>query len=152
MNRIWPYSRLSQSKFPNQEMVQIASFPFRENGEFVGFDIDIVKEVMARLCKKMELQDMSFSMLLPKLQSGTLHMAAARFSPSPEREGQLFFTRPYLKNIQAALTGIHNAPALRSILASLDSKKQALLLGHAFTMPIVIETRSYNIGQILQSK
>jgi len=48
------------------------------------------------------------------------------------------------KDIQAALTGINNASALRSILASLDSKKQALLLGHALTMPVVIETRSYD--------
>lgn len=48
------------------------------------------------------------------------------------------------KDIQAALTGINNAPALRSILASLDSKKQALLLGHALTMPVVVETRSYD--------
>ncbi len=48
------------------------------------------------------------------------------------------------KDIQAALTGISNASGLRSILASLDSKKQALLLGHALTMPVVIETRSYD--------
>jgi hypothetical protein len=33
---------------------------------------------------------------------------------------------------------------LRSILASLDSKKQALLLGHALTMPVVIQTREYD--------
>ena len=32
------------------------------------------------------------------------------------------------KDIQAALTGVNNASNLRSILASLDSKKQALLL------------------------
>ena len=48
------------------------------------------------------------------------------------------------KDIAAALTGINNAASLRSILASLDSKKQALLLGHALTMPVVIETRSYD--------
>ena len=33
---------------------------------------------------------------------------------------------------------------LRSILASLDSKKQALLLGHAVAMPVVIQTREYD--------
>lgn len=48
------------------------------------------------------------------------------------------------KDIQGVLTGISNAQNLRSILASLDSKKQALLLGHAVTMPVVIETRSYD--------
>jgi DNA helicase HerA-like ATPase len=48
------------------------------------------------------------------------------------------------KDIQAVLTGIHGASSLRSILASLDSKKQALLLGHAVTMPVVIQTREYD--------
>ncbi len=48
------------------------------------------------------------------------------------------------KDIQAVLTGVNNATNLRAILASLDSKKQALLLGHALTMPIVIQTREYD--------
>jgi len=48
------------------------------------------------------------------------------------------------KDIQAVLNGVNNSTALRSILASLDSKKQALLLGHALTMPVVIQTREYD--------
>jgi len=48
------------------------------------------------------------------------------------------------KDIQAALIGIAGASNLRSILASLDSKKQALLLGHAVTMPVVVQTREYD--------
>lgn len=48
------------------------------------------------------------------------------------------------KDIQAVLTGINNAHTLRSILASLDSKKQALLMGHALAMPVVVQTREYD--------
>ncbi len=48
------------------------------------------------------------------------------------------------KDIQAVLTGVSGAQNLRAILASLDSKKQALLMGHALTMPIVIQTREYD--------
>ena len=48
------------------------------------------------------------------------------------------------KDIQAILTGTPNSTTLRSVLATLDSKKQALLLGHAVTMPIVIQTREYD--------
>lgn len=48
------------------------------------------------------------------------------------------------KDIQGVLTGVNNAQQLKSILASLDSKKQVLLLGHAVAMPVVIETRSYD--------
>lgn len=48
------------------------------------------------------------------------------------------------KDIQAVLTGVNGASSLRSILASLDSKKQALLLGHAVAMPVVVQTREYD--------
>lgn len=48
------------------------------------------------------------------------------------------------KDIQAVLTGTNNAHYLRTILATLDSKKQVLLQGHAVPMPIVIETREYD--------
>jgi hypothetical protein len=42
------------------------------------------------------------------------------------------------------LTGVSNASWLRSVLASLDSKQQALLMGHAVPMPVVIRTRDYD--------
>ena len=48
------------------------------------------------------------------------------------------------KDIAAVLTGMNNAGGLRSILATLDSKKQALLMGHALAMPVVIQTREYD--------
>ncbi len=48
------------------------------------------------------------------------------------------------KDIAAVLTGINNATNLRSVLASLDSKKQALLMGHALAMPVVVQTREYD--------
>lgn len=48
------------------------------------------------------------------------------------------------KDIQAVLTGVHNSQTLRSVMASLDTKKQALILGHAVTMPVVVQTREYD--------
>jgi DNA helicase HerA-like ATPase len=48
------------------------------------------------------------------------------------------------KDINAVLTGVSNANWLRSVLASLDSKQQALLMGHAVPMPVVIRTRDYD--------
>lgn len=47
------------------------------------------------------------------------------------------------KDIQAVLTGVSNSSGLRSILATLDTKKQALVMGHAVPMPVVIKTREY---------
>jgi len=48
------------------------------------------------------------------------------------------------RDIQAVLTGVNGAQHLRTILAGLDTKKQALLLGHALAMPVVVQTRDYD--------
>lgn len=48
------------------------------------------------------------------------------------------------KDIQAVLTGVSNPSGLRSILASLDSKQQVLILGHAVPMPVVVKVRDYD--------
>ena len=47
------------------------------------------------------------------------------------------------KDIGAVLGGIPSANSLRAVLARLDSMQQAILLGHAVPMPVVIKTREY---------
>lgn len=48
------------------------------------------------------------------------------------------------KDIDAIFTGVSGANGLRSVLAKLDSKQQALVLGHAVPMPVVVRTRAYD--------
>jgi DNA helicase HerA-like ATPase len=48
------------------------------------------------------------------------------------------------KDIDAIFTGVSGGQNLRSVLAKLDSKQQALVLGHAVPMPVVIRTRAYD--------
>jgi DNA helicase HerA-like ATPase len=48
------------------------------------------------------------------------------------------------KDIDAVFTGVSGGTALKSVLASLDSRQQALVLGHAVPMPVVIRTRAYD--------
>lgn len=48
------------------------------------------------------------------------------------------------KDIEAIFTGVSGSSGLKAVLASLDSKQQALVLGHAVPMPVVIRTRSYD--------
>ncbi|MFB2646515.1 helicase HerA domain-containing protein [Raphidiopsis sp. BLCC-F218] len=48
------------------------------------------------------------------------------------------------KDIEAIFTGVSGGSVLRSVLAKLDSKQQALILGHAVPMPVVIRTRAYD--------
>ncbi|AFZ16276.1 helicase HerA domain-containing protein [Allocoleopsis franciscana] len=48
------------------------------------------------------------------------------------------------KDIEAIFTGVSGGQSLRSVLAKLDSKQQALILGHAVPMPVVVKTRPYD--------
>lgn len=48
------------------------------------------------------------------------------------------------KDIDAVFTGVSGSSSLRSVLASLDSRQQAMVLGHAVPMPVVIRTRPYD--------
>lgn len=48
------------------------------------------------------------------------------------------------KDIDAVFTGVSGSSSLRAVLASLDTRQQALLLGHAVPMPVVIRTRAYD--------
>jgi uncharacterized protein len=48
------------------------------------------------------------------------------------------------KDIEAIFTGVSGGQNLRSVLSKLDSKQQALILGHAVPMPVVVRTRGYD--------
>jgi DNA helicase HerA-like ATPase len=47
-------------------------------------------------------------------------------------------------DIRAVFSGVSGAENLRTVLASLDTKKQALILGHAVPMPVVVRVRDYD--------
>jgi len=46
-------------------------------------------------------------------------------------------------DIRAVFSGISGAGALREVLARLDTSQQALIMGHAVPMPVVVRTRTY---------
>lgn len=48
------------------------------------------------------------------------------------------------RDINAVLNGINGAAGLREVLARLDTKQQAIIMGHAVPMPVVVKTRSYD--------
>ncbi len=48
------------------------------------------------------------------------------------------------RDIAAVFTGVAGAGSLREVLARLDTKQQALIMGHAVPMPVVLQTRNYD--------
>lgn len=48
------------------------------------------------------------------------------------------------RDISAVLNGISGASGLREVLARLETKQQAIIMGHAVPMPVVIKPRTYD--------
>ena len=51
------------------------------------------------------------------------------------------------RDIDSVLAGISGKNELRSVLARLESKQQALIFGHAVPMPVVVKTREYGSAE-----
>lgn len=48
------------------------------------------------------------------------------------------------RDIEAVFSGVSGANRLKSVLATLESREQAMLFGHALPMPVVIQARKYD--------
>jgi polar amino acid transport system substrate-binding protein len=73
-------------------------FEYYENGNLVGFEIDMAKAIAEKLGKEAEFRDMSFSAVLTELQNGSVDVAVASMSPTMERREKYDFTVAYHKS------------------------------------------------------
>ncbi len=74
-----------------------------ESGNYVGFDIELMEEVAARLDMEIEWQDIAFDGLIGSLQSDKIDAIIAAMSATPEREEQVDFTKPYFIGADAII-------------------------------------------------
>ena len=73
-------------------------FEFKEDGEYVGFDIDIVNEIADRSGFEIELETTNFDGIIPGLQTGTFDIAIAGITITEDRAEVVDFTSPYYKS------------------------------------------------------
>ena len=73
-------------------------FEFEEDGEYVGFDIDIVNAIADRVGFEIDLETTNFDGIIPGLQTGTFDIAIAGITITEERKGAVDFTSPYYKS------------------------------------------------------
>lgn len=97
-----------------------------EKGEIVGFDVDIAKEVCARLQIKLKLQPINWDAKEQELNSGKIDCIWNGFTITAERQNNLLFTAPYMKNRQVLIV---NAGSPFRSLADLKGKKLGLQAG-----------------------
>lgn len=84
-----------------------ADFPpfeyFDDDGNIVGFDIEMVTMILTAKGYEVEVKDIIFDSLIPSLQTGKIDVIAAAMSITSEREEQVDFTNSYYEADQSIL-------------------------------------------------
>ncbi|MFO7633419.1 MAG: ABC transporter substrate-binding protein [Caldilinea sp.] len=77
------------------------------DGNFVGFDMDLIRAVGEKLGVEVEIQDMPFDSLIASVQEGKIDAVIAAMQATAERDEQVDFTIPYrmTKDAFAAIAG-----------------------------------------------
>ena len=67
-----------------------------QNGEYVGFDMDLIREIGRRKGFDVQIISMTLDGLVPALVSGNIDAAVSALTITPERAEKVDFTKPYL--------------------------------------------------------
>ncbi len=103
-----------------------APYEFYQDGEIVGVDIDIAKEIAKRLGKELVIKDVSFDFLINEVKSGKADFAAAGISITDERKKQVDFTDEYTVSNQVVVV---RSDSKLSNFNELSNKRIAVQLG-----------------------
>lgn len=80
-----------------------------ENGNAVGFEVDLVTEIAARLGDKVEITNIPFNGLFSAVQSGRVDIAISSVTITDERLQSVAFAQPYYDSDQS-LTVVTGGP------------------------------------------
>jgi len=94
-----------------------------ENGELVGFDIDVAKEVCSRLGIELVLQPINWDAKEQELNTGNIDCIWNGFTITEERKKNILFTEPYMNNRQVIVV---KEDATYNTLEDLKGKKLGL--------------------------
>jgi len=80
------------------------------SGDFVGFEIDLAKEIGARLGRSVEVVNIPFNGLFSAVQSGRIDIALSSITITDKRLRSVSFAQPYYDSAQS-LTVLSRSPA-----------------------------------------
>ncbi len=82
-----------------------APMGFRDSaGELVGFDVDLAKEVAARIGVDVQFQPIDWALKETELEAGNIDVIWNGYSITPARQEKVAFSEPYLENSQLIIT------------------------------------------------
>lgn len=114
-------------------------FAFRQNGEIVGFDIDVAKEIAKRLNKQITFKDMPFDALIPDLVFGNVDFIAAGMSATEERAKRVSFSKCYLKDDSLVIVTIKGENPTKVTLDALKGK--IVVVNEGYTSDIFLSDK-----------
>ena len=102
-------------------------FEYMENGELVGFDVDLIKQIGKNLGYEIEMKSQPFDALIPSLKAGKLDAIISGITVTEARKRLVDFTDEYFNSTQVYLRKKGNI-AVNS-KKSLSGKKVGVQLG-----------------------
>ncbi|WP_157151062.1 basic amino acid ABC transporter substrate-binding protein [Brachyspira sp. SAP_772] len=98
-----------------------------ENGNVVGFDVELINEISKIIGKKIEIKDMTFDGLIPALEAKTIDILIAGITATESRKKVINFSKPYFESQQAIVVKEDN-----NTITNFDS------LNNTYTVGVVL--------------
>jgi polar amino acid transport system substrate-binding protein len=76
---------------------QYAPFEMVENGEYVGFDMDLIRAIGAAEGYDVKIESMGFKALIPAVMADKIDCAVSAMSITDERKQSIDFSNPYFQ-------------------------------------------------------
>ena len=125
-----------------------APYEYYSNGEIVGVDIDIAKEIAKELNKELIIKDVAFDSIINEVKTGKSDIGAAGISYTEEREKEVDFTVSYAESRQVVIINKDgyditdvNDLAFKKVAVQLGSIADDYLSNNYYTTNIVREKK-----------
>lgn len=122
-----------------------APYEYYENGEIVGVDVDIAKEIAKALGKELVIKDVAFDSIINEVRTGKADFGAAGISYSEERSESVDFSLNYVVSKNVVITKVNSNITLNNI----DGKKIAVQLG---SIGDTYATNNFKNSEIIRQK
>ena len=103
-----------------------APYEYYSNGEIVGVDVDIAKEIAASMGKELVIKDIAFDSIINEVKTGKADFGAAGISYNEERAKSVDFTINYSTSKQVVI--VKNNSGITNV-GDINGKKIAVQLG-----------------------
>ncbi|MCC8371243.1 MAG: ABC transporter substrate-binding protein [Rickettsia endosymbiont of Pseudomimeciton antennatum] len=117
-------------------------YEFIQNGQIVGFDIDIINAIGEKLEKKIIIKNFDFNGLLASLASENVDIVIAGLTVTEERKKHISFSAPYVTTNVSVL--YRSTDDLKSV-EDLDNKVVGVQLGTTWAVIVQDLSKQFNI-------